>query len=125
VLVADRAIQHGGIDPSEGGHVPTLTPLLQVQIRQDAERTVVSVCGEVDLVTVADLEEALCEVCLSARGPVELDLAGVTFLSCRGLAALASSRDTLAARRHALVLRGPRSAVRRVLELTDLRGACR
>jgi anti-anti-sigma factor len=87
----------------------------EVEIRRDAGRTVVAVRGEVDLATVADFEEALCEVSLTADGPVEVDLSGLTHLDCRGLAALASCRDTLAARRLGFVLRGSRRAVRTVL----------
>lgn len=105
-------------------HHQTVEIQRTVEVQQHAQRTVVSVQGEIDLATVADLEDALCEVCLTADGRVEVDLAGVTHLSCRGMAALASTRDGLAARGIDLVLRHPEQTIRRILRLVGLEAVC-
>jgi anti-sigma B factor antagonist len=95
-----------------------------VEIQHHPGRTVVSLHGDIDLATVAGLEDALCEVRLDADAPVVVDLSDVTHLSCRGMAALASTHDALAARGVGLVLRHPGPVVRRFLGLVGLDGLC-
>jgi anti-anti-sigma factor len=126
VLVAGRWVQHGGEDPDpEEARMPAPTCPTAIEIRRDAGRTVVAVRGEIDLSTVADFEDALCEVSLTADGPVEIDLSGLTYLDCRALAALANCRETLTARRQGFVLRGSRRRVRAILAHGDLQIADR
>jgi anti-anti-sigma factor len=104
--------------------VPTDTRRPTVEAEQRNGRCVVTVHGEIDLATVAGLEEALCAVCLDSDGQVVVDLSDVTFMSCRGLAALASTHDGLAARGRTLVIEHPVPTVRKVLRLAGLDALC-
>lgn len=72
--------------------------------------------GEIDMSSVHEFSEAMSEVSRSDGGLV-VDLAGVTFMDSTGLRALlkqAASRNG----NGPVVLRHPRSPVRRLLEIT-------
>jgi anti-anti-sigma factor len=84
---------------------------------RDAAATIVHVAGELDYLTIPAFERALPErAALGAR--VVLDLSRVTFCSVVGIRALARLRERLDADGHALEIRRPHRAVRRVFELT-------
>ena len=79
---------------------------------------VVSVMGEVDLVTAPALEETLVELAENGRDDVVVDLNGCSFLSTAGLKALiaASRRLEESDRSLALVLSNP--SVMRIFQIT-------
>jgi anti-anti-sigma factor len=92
-------------DPGEG--------VLNIEI----DENVITLLGDVDMDTVADLVGSLENI----RGTVVLDVSGVTFLDSTGLQSLLRARDEAHGRGDELVLRRPSSVVSRVLDITDMR----
>lgn len=91
----------------------------QVQLRTDRPApncVVLSVLGEIDLVTVPGLEAAIAEH-VAAAPRLVLDLSGVTFFGSLGLAALMRGM-TLAEERGTRLLLVIGIRVRRTMELT-------
>lgn len=81
--------------------------------------TLLACAGELDLATVPAFEDALCGV--DADGSeVVLDLSGLDFMDCRGLAMiLALHRRVRESGGHLTIVRGP-DAVNRLFEITGL-----
>ncbi|CAM4114507.1 Anti-anti-sigma-B factor [Mycobacterium basiliense] len=80
---------------------------------------VLSVGGEIDLVTAPALEEAIGEVLAENPAALVIDLSGVEFLGSVGLKILASTYETLGGNAgFGVVARGP--ATRRPIHLTGL-----
>lgn len=85
----------------------------------DSGADLVSVMGEVDLVTAPDLERTLLGVAAGPADDVIVDLSACSFLDSRGLTALLATRGRLKStnRRLALVLSNP--SVLRIFQLTE------
>jgi anti-anti-sigma factor len=81
----------------------------------------VAAVGEIDLSSADVLRDGLLNV-LFARQPhrIEVDLAGVTFLDCGGLAVLVVLGQAAARNGCRLRITNPQPFVRRVLDLTGL-----
>ena len=62
-------------------------------VRVDRGRQVLQVAGEIDLATVGALRQAVEQLLCSADGAVVIDLSGVTFMDCRGVATLFEAVD--------------------------------
>ena len=79
---------------------------------------VVSVTGEVDLVTARAFEQTLVDMAQDQTGEVIVDLTRCSFLDARGLGALLATRGRLrhSNRRMALVLSTPN--VKRIFQIT-------
>lgn len=84
-----------------------------------AHRVVVRPCGELDLSTVADLQDALSEACGSGLDVV-VDLSDVDFVDARTLGVLVAASQRLAAGGCPLSIVGTSREVRRVFQLTGL-----
>ena len=84
----------------------------------DTGEPVVSVMGEVDLVTARAFEQTLLDVAQDKTGEVIVDLTRCSFLDFRGLGALIATRGRLehSNRRMALVLSNPN--VKRIFQIT-------
>jgi len=80
----------------------------------------VSVAGDVDLASRAELEGALLGEVRAGAHRLVVDLSGVEFLDCTGLSALVCTGAACAAHGCALRLVGAHGMVMRVLELTGL-----
>jgi anti-anti-sigma factor len=79
---------------------------------------VVELSGELDIVSADFLSEVLAEVAGSA---VVVDLSRLTFMDCRGIAALIGARDRIVAKdQGSIVLTGPQRMVRKPLEILGL-----
>jgi anti-anti-sigma factor len=61
---------------------------VELTIADDRGRHVLHVAGEIDLATVAALRHAIDQLLRSADGSAVIDLSGVTFMDCQGIAAL-------------------------------------
>ncbi len=90
---------------------------LDTTIRANGEHTVLTVGGEVDIVTVESFRTALLDAQRSPR--VVVDLRGVTFMDSAGINALVGAYHRLAPDGE-LRLVGLRQNVRRVFEITGL-----
>ena len=78
---------------------------------------VVTPRGEIDLLTVSQLEDALTRATWVRPKTVVVDLRETEFLACCGIGALAAVRTTLAASGRTLVVTGAHGQVLRLLEL--------
>jgi anti-sigma B factor antagonist len=81
--------------------------------------SVVTVFGELDISTAAELKPVLQEA-LDAGGDVELDLRGCGFVDSSGIAVLAWAAWQLKDTARRLVLRGAQPRIRSIFELTGL-----
>jgi anti-sigma B factor antagonist len=106
--------------PEDGGRIDR--DLLRVDLSATDSTVVVSVAGEVDMLTAHDLWVTVDRAISEADGrPVTIDLNGVLFFGSRGVAAL--ERAAASARRGNVALRvaiAPGRPARRILELTGL-----
>lgn len=84
--------------------------------------TVVTVSGELDIVTGEELRSRL-HAALAPAHTVLIDLSGVTFLDCSGLRVLLWARRQAAAMGARLLLHAPSPAVARLLATTHLESA--
>ena len=90
-----------------------------IDVDTNAEPTVVTVCGELDMSTAPSLAEVLTRDAPSGA-TVTVDLAAVSFIDSTAIGALVSAAQTLNDGGGRLQI-GPRSdAVARVLEITGL-----
>ena len=86
---------------------------LAIDSAVDGARATVSLRGELDLATKAQLVAALTAVVTAGANDVVIDLSGVPFVDSMGLSALLEVRRLGAA----LTLRNPTERVRRLLDL--------
>lgn len=100
---------------------PENEEVLSVVVVATADGPAVTVSGELDPHTAAQLQEALNEV-LAAGGVtrVVLDLSGIRFIDSSGLRVLLAANESLMRAGGQLTLRAPSAAVMRLLEITDL-----
>jgi anti-sigma B factor antagonist len=90
-----------------------------IQTRADADGTpVVTVAGELDISNAHELQDAAAAVAQTDPERVVFELSGTRFMDSAALAVLLR----LAAQVPSVHLRNPSAAVRRVVELTGLRG---
>jgi anti-anti-sigma factor len=79
----------------------------------------VELSGDVDLVSADQVRDVLARaISRTPSGSVMVELDRVTFMDCRGLAALIWARNVIGDR---LILGSPSSPVTRLLDLTNLR----
>jgi anti-sigma B factor antagonist len=82
-------------------------------------KVVVSVEGDVDLVTSEELRQVL-EGAVRLNPHVEVDLTGLTFIDSSGLSALVEGHRAARDAGGVVVLRNPTSMLRRLLDITRL-----
>ncbi len=95
-------------------------PSFDLRVVRNGSSTHISPCGELDIATTPELEQALADAAASSAGEIVLDLRELTFMDSTGLRALAQANSradesgvTLA------IVRGPRQ-IERVLEISGL-----
>jgi anti-anti-sigma factor len=89
-----------------------MDPEFSVTIERDDHCNTVHLAGELDLATVDRLRTALADV----HGAINLDLRGLSFIDCAGIAALSD----IARNNGSMTIHGANHLVRRVLEICDL-----
>jgi anti-sigma B factor antagonist len=82
-------------------------------------KVVVSVEGDVDLVTSQELRQVL-EDAVRVNPHVEVDLTGLTFIDSSGLSALVEGHRAAQEAGGVVVLRNPTAMLRRLLDITRL-----
>jgi anti-anti-sigma factor len=92
-------------------------PLLTISEQRVGRRAVLSVVGEVDISTAADLRAAI-ETAGTRAFEIWVDLSATTFMDSSGLHALAQARARLTDVGLRVALICPQGPVRRVLTLT-------
>ena len=79
-----------------------------------------SVAGEIDAVSAEELTEAFANLPDVNAGPIDVDLAGVTFIDSSGLRVLLELADRVDAAGGATVVRNPSKHVTKLLAITQL-----
>ncbi|NKZ07278.1 STAS domain-containing protein [Actinomadura latina] len=95
-------------------------PPLTVTTRPDGGRTVVRLCGELDIACSEDLRRDLNEARREHGEHLVLDLAELEFMDSNGLSVIVACYKATTAAGGSLTLAGPRPIVRRALEITGL-----
>jgi anti-anti-sigma factor len=99
-------------------------PDLSISIhRTEADEAVLSLAGEIDMLTAARLSSAVGEVLVDGPSRVLLDMGGVTFCDSQGLGTLVVLSRKAASAQSVLVLVNVRDFLLRVLDITGLRSA--
>jgi anti-sigma B factor antagonist len=71
----------------------TVQDHFRIDVRQGADRSVLSLYGELDLASAPLLEQELQDVDLAARGTVVLDLQELEFIDSTGLRTILASQE--------------------------------
>lgn len=93
---------------------------LRVDVATTDGAGVVTVAGDIDITSCRRLREVLVRLIDAGVTTVVLDLAHMDFVDSTGLDVLVGAQKRLRQRGGELVLRSPRPAARRVLEITRL-----
>ncbi len=93
---------------------------LRVSVANDGATAIVAVEGDVDIDTGGRLREELLRLLEADVRRVVLDLAHMDFVDSTGLDILVGAQKRLRQRGGEMVLRSPRPAARKVLEITRL-----
>jgi anti-anti-sigma factor len=111
-------------DPTLGGSLRPRGPIqLALTTRNEPDRTVVGVSGELDILTVSRLNARLDEVIRRRQGPVVIDLSDAEFIDSMGLHALLNIQRRLVRHGRSLTVICPPGAVRNAIELARLAAA--
>jgi anti-anti-sigma factor len=98
-----------------------MEPVIHTRTVTDPDRTVLTVAGEVDMVGVPSLVEAIrTAITRPGAALVEIDLTDVTFLDSAGIAALVQGRGVADGAGVRLRVVAADGMVRRVLEVTGV-----
>jgi anti-anti-sigma factor len=95
-------------------------PLFELAIRFSTGAVVVSVRGEVDLVTAPGLRALINVFADAGHTDVVLDLGALDFMDAAGLRVIATASARLRPDGGALAIRSPSSMVRKILDLTGM-----
>jgi anti-anti-sigma factor len=93
--------------------------LLEIVVDGDGDEMVLRLVGELDLASVPTLRSCLDNIAGEVR-TIVLDFADLTFLDSTGIGLLIRCQRDLQERDGRLVIRAPRSHVRKVLEITQV-----
>lgn len=78
------------------------------------------IAGELDAATADQAHEYVCQVIDRSRGPVGIDLAGLTFCDARGLRTLVGVAAHARKTGHRLSLIAPRPAIVKIMRITGV-----
>jgi anti-anti-sigma factor len=111
-----RAALATGLDARSG--FPTLPRLFAAAVHLDADRAVVMLRGELDLMSVAVLVDCFAGIATHIH-EVMLDFAELDFIECTGLHAIAAATQAAVAHGGSLSIRSPRLQPQRLLNLVN------
>ena len=94
---------------------------INLSSREDDDRAVVALRGELDIADAASVAAALTAIAARARELI-VDLAGLEFIDCSGLTALLLAREQARQAGGDLLLAAPQDQVLRILAVTRLTG---
>jgi anti-sigma B factor antagonist len=103
---------------SEG--FPRSAPPFRLTVSGSADRTIVSLEGELDLATAPQLREQLVTLAEREDSDIVVDLTRLAFIDSTGLSVLVMALNRSRATGGSIVLRNPSDSVMRILEITGL-----
>jgi anti-anti-sigma factor len=93
---------------------------IAVRTEQAGRSTIMSLSGELDLVSAPRLRNAIASLRGESIDVVVVDLADLTYIDSVGIGLLVASRRRLDAEGRTFTVRNPAPQVRRLLEITGL-----
>ena len=93
---------------------------LDLKVEKSAERTLLTLAGELDAATASYLYNRLAELEVDGAANVVLDLAQVNFMDSSGIGVIVTAYTRLKRSGGTLTIFSPTSSVRRLLEMTGL-----
>jgi anti-sigma B factor antagonist len=93
---------------------------IDVSVRSDSTATIITVRGEIDMVTAPALNAELGEVVQAEEGDVLVDLKDIAFIDSTGLHVLLNAQRRLVRQGHHLFVICEDGPVRRVIQLAKL-----
>jgi anti-anti-sigma factor len=100
-------------------------PGLRLERRSEGARHTLTLTGELDLATVADLDGMIEQACSDGAAELVLELRGLSFMDSTGLSAILAAHERCAEHGCELLLTRPQRTVERLLELTGVIGRLR
>lgn len=95
-------------------------PSFDLRVVHNGRSVRIAPCGELDIATTPELEQALADATADSVQEIVLDLRELTFMDSTGLRALAQANSRAEERGVTLsIIRGPRQ-IERVLEISGL-----
>ena len=95
-------------------------PSFDLRVARNGSSAHIAPCGELDIATTPELEQALADATADAVSEIVLDLRELSFMDSTGLRALAQANMRAEASGVSLsIIRGPRQ-IERVLEISGL-----
>ena len=98
-------------------------PELSIAVERNADKVVLTLVGEIDMLTAAQLSGAVNKVLAEAPPRIMLDMGGVTFCDSQGLGTLVVLSRTASRVQSLLQLVNVGEFLLRVLDITGLRSA--
>lgn len=96
---------------------------LTIAVQRAADEVVLSLAGEIDMLTASQLSTVVNEVIADAPPRITLDMAGVTFCDSQGLGTLVVLSRKASHAQSLLTLTNVGDFLLRVLDITGLRSA--
>lgn len=93
---------------------------LNVEVDTSASPVVVSLSGELDIVSASDLQTRLEQIVSDANGRVRLDLSGLTFIDSTGLSSFIAAHRSAEENGVTLEFAGVSAQTRRLMDVTKL-----
>jgi anti-sigma B factor antagonist len=93
---------------------------IAVRTEHDGRRTIMTLTGELDLVSAPRLRNAIASLRGEDIDEVIVDLADLTYIDSVGIGLLVASRRRLDSEGRSFAVRNPAPQVRRLLEITGL-----
>lgn len=112
----------GGRRPWWVAHPPVGRPTLGLEWESTGSRAVVAVSGDLDVVTISQLESFVAQQSLSGRTSLEVDLGGVPSIGSVGLSVLLGVHRWCLQRGIELHIRAVQPSVWRVFEVAGVDG---
>jgi anti-sigma B factor antagonist len=98
-------------------------PELSIAVRRTPDEAVLTLAGEIDMLTAGRLSTAIGEVLTEPPNRIVLDLGGVTFCDSQGLGTLVVLSRKASHAQSVLMLTNVGEFLLRVLDITGLRSA--
>ena len=94
--------------------------VLSITRSVDGQDVVLTLSGELDVISAPDLAEQLDELAAEACPRVLLELSGLTFVDSAGVSVLVKAKHEAEANGRLLILRSPTEQVRQVFSVVGL-----
>jgi anti-anti-sigma factor len=98
-------------------------PELSIAVRRTTDEAVLSLAGEIDMLTATRLSSVVTEVLTDPPARIVLDLEGVTFCDSQGLGTLVVLSRKCSHAQSVMMLTNVGEFLMRVLDITGLRSA--